>query len=797
MRLSSVVARSPKASSDARSADSLSRSFAASACDLWNSLISLAQQIEILPRLLERLVLRDGAAADLVDLRQALAERFEHALLARHLVGLRHQGLEVLAHRVGLGVHGRQQLVFREHAVHARFGFGDARRQAAQPVIEGVEFLLVDRQPLDRRPEVLGQHAAFLVEPGELARELLARRGGRRQFGMRLFGQLLHARHGVFGPRHLLAALVELGDLHVHRPHHLVEAVGLDDGALDGVLLGLERLGLLRDVLGEGVERGETLFGVLAELLELHQRPELLLDFLHRLGRRRRIFPGLARGLADALELVGQLAADGADGVELALERRHAFHRLRDFRGGRPQQHAQVVVGRLLFSECFNRGLGFERLRRQLVHGQPMLLQVAVRRRDLFRHALGFVHLFEQAADPRLDLLEALGALVVPGDLLAELVELFQRELGFLADLVERLAGLGELRGAARHLREHRAQRRALVARLGDEGLQFVLLLFLVGAGGVAEKCVKHGAEYIAPVKRRLRVQTDWRLEGLGLKGLRASSRFAICPGLSTDQFLRCDRSSFPESGRFPAIRPRAVRLALRCTCSPPWKVPPSSESMPVRCTSRSTSATASPTTSWSGCPTRACARAAIGSAPRFATPASTSLPSGSPSTSRRVTSGRRDRRSTCPLPWACWPRPAPSRDPISAASCLIGELSLDGSIQPARGVLPIAAEARRHGARALLLPYDNLTEAAVVSGLRLLPVRTLREAVERMNQPAESWPECRGGSFVRRSAKRGGGARGAKADRLQNHISISPTFTARRSRAARWRSPPPAGTTC
>ena len=53
-----------------------------------------------------------------------------------------------------------------------------------------------------------------------------------------------------------------------------------------------------------------------------------------------------------------------------------------------------------------------------------------------------------------------------------------------------------------------------------------------------------------------------------------------------------------------------------------------------------------------------------------------------------------------------------------------IGELSLDGSIQPARGVLPIAAEARRNGARALLLPHDNLAEAAVVEGLRLLPVR-------------------------------------------------------------------------
>ena len=53
-----------------------------------------------------------------------------------------------------------------------------------------------------------------------------------------------------------------------------------------------------------------------------------------------------------------------------------------------------------------------------------------------------------------------------------------------------------------------------------------------------------------------------------------------------------------------------------------------------------------------------------------------------------------------------------------------VGELSLDGSIQPARGVLPIAAEARRNGARALLLPNDNLAEAAVVSGLNSSPSR-------------------------------------------------------------------------
>lgn len=71
----------------------------------------------------------------------------------------------------------------------------------------------------------------------------------------------------------------------------------------------------------------------------------------------------------------------------------------------------------------------------------------------------------------------------------------------------------------------------------------------------------------------------------------------------------------------------------------------------------------------------------------------------------------------------------------------LVGELSLDGAIHSARGVLPIAAAARRKGATALLLPAPNAAEAAVVEGLRLLPVRTLNEAVERLNQPAAEWP--------------------------------------------------------
>ncbi len=71
----------------------------------------------------------------------------------------------------------------------------------------------------------------------------------------------------------------------------------------------------------------------------------------------------------------------------------------------------------------------------------------------------------------------------------------------------------------------------------------------------------------------------------------------------------------------------------------------------------------------------------------------------------------------------------------------LVGELSLDGSIHGARGVLPIAAAARKKGAAALLLPAANAVEAAVVGGLRLLPVHTLGEAVAVLNQPADHWP--------------------------------------------------------
>jgi magnesium chelatase family protein len=78
----------------------------------------------------------------------------------------------------------------------------------------------------------------------------------------------------------------------------------------------------------------------------------------------------------------------------------------------------------------------------------------------------------------------------------------------------------------------------------------------------------------------------------------------------------------------------------------------------------------------------------------------------------------------------------------------LVGELSLDGSIQPTRGVLPVAAAARRAGVAGLLLPAANVAEAAIVTGLRLFPVKCLQEAVRALNEP-ESAPSAAPRSLV------------------------------------------------
>ncbi len=64
----------------------------------------------------------------------------------------------------------------------------------------------------------------------------------------------------------------------------------------------------------------------------------------------------------------------------------------------------------------------------------------------------------------------------------------------------------------------------------------------------------------------------------------------------------------------------------------------------------------------------------------------------------------------------------------------IMGELSLDGSVKGIKGALPIAIMARDEGFKGVILPSENAMEAAVVDGLEVYGVATLREAVEMLS---------------------------------------------------------------
>ena len=67
----------------------------------------------------------------------------------------------------------------------------------------------------------------------------------------------------------------------------------------------------------------------------------------------------------------------------------------------------------------------------------------------------------------------------------------------------------------------------------------------------------------------------------------------------------------------------------------------------------------------------------------------------------------------------------------ILARYGVIGELSLDGGVRPAKGILPMAIAVRNVGMEGILVPEENANEAAIVSGIKVIAVKTLYEAVE------------------------------------------------------------------
>lgn len=64
----------------------------------------------------------------------------------------------------------------------------------------------------------------------------------------------------------------------------------------------------------------------------------------------------------------------------------------------------------------------------------------------------------------------------------------------------------------------------------------------------------------------------------------------------------------------------------------------------------------------------------------------------------------------------------------------MLGELSLDGSILPVRGALPIAIKARELGYEGLIVPEENVREAAVVNKLKVYGVRHMNQVLAHLN---------------------------------------------------------------
>lgn len=81
-----------------------------------------------------------------------------------------------------------------------------------------------------------------------------------------------------------------------------------------------------------------------------------------------------------------------------------------------------------------------------------------------------------------------------------------------------------------------------------------------------------------------------------------------------------------------------------------------------------------------------------------------------------------------------------------------IGELALDASIQPAKGILAITLAAKREGFREIYVPKENANEAVLVEDITVFPVSTLQEIVAHLEKNAKRQPE--GGISAAQSQK-------------------------------------------
>ena len=65
-------------------------------------------------------------------------------------------------------------------------------------------------------------------------------------------------------------------------------------------------------------------------------------------------------------------------------------------------------------------------------------------------------------------------------------------------------------------------------------------------------------------------------------------------------------------------------------------------------------------------------------------------------------------------------------------SECMImGELSLDGAVQPIKGALPITIQAKTDGFTEIYLPKENVQEAAIVDGIKVFCIENISELID------------------------------------------------------------------
>ncbi|MFN5371905.1 MAG: magnesium chelatase domain-containing protein, partial [Bacteroidia bacterium] len=71
----------------------------------------------------------------------------------------------------------------------------------------------------------------------------------------------------------------------------------------------------------------------------------------------------------------------------------------------------------------------------------------------------------------------------------------------------------------------------------------------------------------------------------------------------------------------------------------------------------------------------------------------------------------------------------------------IMGELSLDGTLLPVRGSLPMAVQALKEGFEGIVVPLQNAAEAAIVEGINVYPAQTITEVVHFLEGQIEIPP--------------------------------------------------------